>query len=142
MIAAAGAGMPAVEHIFVGTETALMRVVVNGLGDIDGFAPGFRGLNIDFNDAGIGRDFENIKPRIGRRRVAFDMDRQIEFGSRRLDGRDQFQIIVERFSRRHEDADMAVAYFHRHRRAHRIIRAAARLRRQTLQHQSAGRKRR
>ncbi len=75
VIAAAGAGMAAVDHEFVGAEPAGAGVLVHRLRDIDGFAPGFRRLDVDFDDAGIGRDFEHIEPRVGRRRIAFDVDR-------------------------------------------------------------------
>ena len=67
VIAAAGAGVPAVEQIFVGAEAGLMRVLVEALVMIDGLAPGFRRMNIDLDDAGVGRDFEHVEPRIGRR---------------------------------------------------------------------------
>ncbi len=47
------------------------------------------------------------------------MDRQIELGRGRFDGRDEFEIIVERLDRRHEDAQAAVAHFDGERSAHR-----------------------
>jgi len=80
VIAAAGAGVPAVEHELVGAEPRLVRVLINAVCDIDGFTPGCRRLDIDLDDAGIGRDLEHVEPRIGRRRIAFDVDGQGEFG--------------------------------------------------------------
>ena len=144
VIAAAGAGMAAVDHEFVGAEPRQMRVLVNAARDVDSFAPRRRRLDVDLDDAGVGRHFEHIEPRIGRRRVAFDVDRQIELGGGRFDGRDQIEIVVERFDRRHENAQAAVAHLDRQSGAHRHAgsiggRAGGRL---ALQHHRFGRERR
>ena len=52
-------------------------------------------MDVDFDDAGIGRHLDDVEARIGRRQIAFDVDRQAEFGGGRLDGGEQFEIVVE-----------------------------------------------
>ena len=125
VVAAAGPGVPAVDHEFVGAEPRGARVPVDAARDVDGFAPGRCRLDIDLDDAGIGRHFENVEPRVGRRRIAFEVDRQVEFGRGRFDGGDEVEIVIERFDRRHEDAKAAVAHLDGERGAHRQIGAPA-----------------
>ena len=55
---------------------------------------------------------------IERRRIALDMDLQLHFLGGRFHRRDQFEIILQLFDRRHEGAQHAVADFDRHRGAH------------------------
>ncbi len=58
VVAAAGAGVAAVEHEFFGAEAGVVGIFVEACGDGDGFVPGVDGVGVDFDDAGIGRDFE------------------------------------------------------------------------------------
>ena len=68
---------------------------------------------------GIGRDADDVEARIVRRPVAFDVDGQADLPGGVLGRRDQFEIVLERLDRRHEDAEPAVARLDRDRRAHR-----------------------
>ena len=61
-----------------------MGILVKPARDLDGFAPRCRRLHIDLDDAGVGRHLEDVEPRIGSRRIAFDMNRQVEFGCARF----------------------------------------------------------
>ena len=142
MIAAAGAGVAAVDHEFVGAEPRAMAVLVDRLRDLDGLAPRRRRLDVDLDDAGIGRDFEHIEPRIGRRPIAFDVNRQIERSRGRLDGGEQIEIIRKLLGRRHEDADVPVAHFDGQRRAHRHCIGSAVRTRRALHDERFGRQRR
>ena len=76
-------------------------------------------MHVDLDDAGIGRHLDDAQPRVGRRQVAFDVHRQVELGGGRLDRRQQLQIVLEPFDRRHEHAEPAVARLDRKRGAHR-----------------------
>ena len=117
MIAAAGAGMAAIDHEFVGAEPRLPRFLVKRLRGGNGFAPVRGRMDIDLDHAGIGRDFQHIDARIGRRRITFDMHRHFQFGRGRLDRAEQLDIILQPLDRRHEDGHASVARFDRQSRA-------------------------
>ncbi len=74
VIAAAGAGVAAVELEFLGGKAAGMRLFIQRLGDVHLFAPVFGGMDIDLDHAGIGRHLDHVDARIEGRRIAFDMD--------------------------------------------------------------------
>ncbi|MNZ78927.1 hypothetical protein D3C78_975200 [compost metagenome] len=74
MVAAAGAGVAAVDHELVGSETRLARFFINGGGDIDTVLPARGGVDVDFDDTGIGRDADDIDTLVMGRRITFDMD--------------------------------------------------------------------
>ena len=95
-----------------------MGILVEPARDLDRFAPRCRRLDIDLDDARIGRHLEDVEPRIGSRRIAFDMDRQAKFGCARFDDCKQFEIVREPVERRHEDAQSSVAHLYRQGRAH------------------------
>ena len=119
VIAAAGAGVAAVDHELVGAEARVMRVLVKAVGGLDRLAPGRGRVDVDFDDAGVGRHLDDVDARIVRRRIALDLDRQAKLGGGRFDRREQFEIILEPLDRRHEHAEPAVAQLDRQRRAHR-----------------------
>ena len=119
MVAAAGAGVAAVDHELVGAEPGQPRLLVDRARDVDRVAPGCGRMDVDLDDAGIGRDLDHVQPRIGRRRVAFDVHRQVELGGGRLDGGEKLEIVLELLDRRHEHAEPAVARLDRERGAHR-----------------------
>ena len=81
-------------------------------------APALRGLDVDLDHAGIGRHLDDFDARIVGRRIALDMHLHLHFLGGRLDRRDQREIVLELFDRRHEGAEHAVAELDRHRRAH------------------------
>src|ERR1700730_15709456 len=117
MIAAASAGVPAVDEVFVGPEPDLGGVFVKAEGDIDRLAPAGRGLDVDLDHAGIGRHFYHVDARVERRWIALDMDLHLHlFGSCFYRG-DQFEVILQLLHRRHEGAQNAVADLDRHRGA-------------------------
>ena len=113
MIAAAGAGMAAIDHEFVGAEPRLARFLVKRLRGGDRFAPVRGRMDIDLDHARIGRDFQHIDARIGRRRITFDMHRHLQFGRGRLDRAEQLDIIFKPLDRRHEDGHASVPCFDR-----------------------------
>src|SRR5256885_7088402 len=108
MIAAAGAGVAAVDKIFVGTEATLRGVLVKAQGDIDGVAPACRRLDIDLDHAGIGRDLDHLDTRVEWRRIALDVHLHLQFLGGRLYPRDQFQIILWLFHWRQESAPKSI----------------------------------
>ena len=68
-----------------------------------------RRVDVDLDDAGIGRHVEHPDARVARRRVALDHDRRADVSRRGLDGREQLDVILEPHQRRHEHVQVAVA---------------------------------
>ena len=127
MVAAAGARMLAVDHELVGAEPRLPRLLVERLGVGHALAPVLGRMDVDLDHARIGRDADDVEPRVDRRRVALDMERQPEAFRRRLDRGDQLEIVLEPLDRRHEHAQAPVARLDRDRGAHRAADVAERL---------------
>jgi hypothetical protein len=73
MVAAAGAGVTAVDHELVGAEPGLACLLVNRSGDVDAFPPARGGMDVDLDHAGIGRDADDVDALILRRGIALDM---------------------------------------------------------------------
>ena len=113
VIAAAGAAMASVQHEFFRRKAAGMRLLIQDAGDFHLFPPIPRGMNIDFDHAGIGGDFDDIDARIEGRRIAFDMHDRVQLFRGRLHHRQQGKIILRRRHGRHEHTQPAVARFHR-----------------------------
>ena len=121
MVAAAGAGVAAVDHELVGAEAHLAGLLVERGRDLDRLAPSRRRMDVDLDDAGVGRDPDDIEARIGRRGVALDVDGKPGFLGGGLDRGDEFEIILDPFERRHEHAKHAVARLDGHGRAYRAF---------------------
>ncbi len=119
MVAAAGAGMAAIDQEAVGAEPRLRRILVETEGNIDGLAPALRRLHVDLDHARIGRHLDHLDARVERRCVAFDVHLQLQLFGGCLDRGDQVEIILDLLDRRHEDAQHAIAQLDRHRGAHR-----------------------
>ena len=66
-------------------------------------------LHVDLDDAGVRRHLDHVQPRVARRLVTFEVNRQVELGARVLDGREQIEVVLELGDRRHEHAQMPVA---------------------------------
>ena len=117
MVAAAGAGMATVDHELLGGQASQVRRVIEMRRLLDQLVPALRRMDIDFDDARVGRHAEMRQARVGRRLVAFHDHRQVHFLSGRLDGSNDFQVIVELLGRRHEDVELAVARLGAHGKA-------------------------
>ena len=128
VVAAAGAGVAAVEHEFFRAEPRLPRFLVKHRRALDEFVPGFARVHVDLDDAGIGRDGELVQARIARRRFAFDDDRRAHFGDDGFDAGDQIEIILRRLNRRHEKMQPSIARLDAQCRANDPRRALARRR--------------
>src|SRR5271170_5821224 len=102
MIAAAGAGMPAVEHELLGREARLARLPVQELSPLHELIPAMGRMNIDLDDARVRRDFKYIEAWIGRLLVAFQHHRLPKRPRGGFDRAHQLQIILELGKRRHE----------------------------------------
>ena len=70
VVAAAGAGVPAVEHELLGAQPAEARLLVQRRRVVDQLAPAARGLHVHLDHAGIGRDLDLLEARVVRRRIA------------------------------------------------------------------------
>jgi hypothetical protein len=64
VIAAAGAGVLAVDHELVGAEPGLPRLLIDAFGDRLAFLPAGRGMHIDLDHAGIGCDPDHVEARV------------------------------------------------------------------------------
>ena len=117
MVAAAGAGVAAVDHVFVGAEAGKARLFIKRRRVRHRLAPGVGGVDVDLDDAGIGRHLDDVEPRVGRRRVALDAHRGVARLGDGLHRGEDFQIILQPLGRRHEHAQETVAHLHRQRRA-------------------------
>ena len=104
VVAAAGAGVAAVEHELLGRRgRACLRLLVERRRLLDQLVPVARRLHVHLDHAGVGRDDEVRQPRIVRRRIAFEQHRHAERARRRFDGGDELEVVLERLDRRHED---------------------------------------
>ena len=122
MIAAPRAGVAAIGHEFIGAKAHLPRFLIEHGRRFHRLAPGRGRMNVHLDDARVGRHLDEIDARIEGRRIAFHMDLQLLFARHLFDRNEQFDIIIEGFHRRHENAQQTVAHFHRQRRAHGIFR--------------------
>ncbi len=119
MVAAAGAGVAAVEHELLGAQ-ARLRGLPRRASSVwsTQLGPAARRLDVDLDHAGIGRDLDVRQPRIVRRRVALEDDRQVQRRRRLLDRGDEIEVVLRRLHRRHEDVQAAVARLDAQRGAH------------------------
>src|SRR5260370_13915797 len=74
VVAAAGACVASGNHEFFGAQARLAGFFVENLGVVDHFVPGIRRVNVDLDDAGIGRNLDDVEARVVRRGVALDDD--------------------------------------------------------------------
>ena len=84
VVAAAGAGVAAIDHELLRAQPRLARFLVKHRGVVHEFVPVGGRMDVHLDDAGIGRDLEHVEARIGRRRVAFDDDGRAELRRRCL----------------------------------------------------------
>ena len=103
VVAPARAGMAPVEHELFGGQARLVRRLVQELGAVHQFAPGGRGVDVDLDDAGIGRHLQQLQPRVARRRVALQHQLHALLGGRGLHRPQQGQVVLQVLQRRHED---------------------------------------
>ncbi len=88
VITTARAGMPAIEHEFFRAQAGLSGFFVECRGIVNQLVPFAGRLQIYFDDAGVGRDFERLQSVIVRRRVAFDSHGHRQFFGGELDSVD------------------------------------------------------
>ncbi len=109
--------MTAVEHEFFRGEPRRSRCFIQMLGAIDQFIPAVRGVNVDFDDAGVRGHAEGIQARVRGWLVTFHHDRQRHRFGGGFEGRDYLQIIFQRVGGRHENIEHAVTRLCAHRGA-------------------------
>ena len=66
-------------------------------------------MDVDLDDAGIGRDLDDVDARIVRRRIAFEVHRRFGGAGGFLDGGDERGVVLGVVQRRQEHAEVAVA---------------------------------
>ena len=129
VVAAAGAGVPAVEHELLGGEARLRAPARRGTRCSPTSSSQLAaGWMLTSSTPGSGVTRKRLEPRVVRRLVAFEHHREAELGGGCLDRADELEIVLERFERRHEDVEHAVARLGAERRARdpgRPIRTAA-----------------
>ncbi len=87
----------------------MTRFLVESFGDVDQFGPVGHRLEIDFDDARVRRDLEDLNAVVIRRRIALDADGEAQFLSGLLDGGNQVEVVLDVGGRGHEDVEHAVA---------------------------------
>ena len=75
VVAAAGAGVAAVDHELLGRQARFERRLVEELGVVHQLAPVVHGLDVGFDHAGVGRDLQHLQALVARRRVALQHHR-------------------------------------------------------------------
>ena len=118
MIAAAGAGVPPVQHEFLRAQPALSRFGVERGGVGHQLTPTGRRNHVDLNHAGIGRNLDLAKPGIVRRRVAFNDHRELQAGGGIFHRSEQIQVIFGARHGREKHAELALPRFHGQRGSH------------------------
>ena len=110
MVAAAGAGVAAVEHEFLGAQARLARFLVERKRVGAKCVPVCRRMNIDFNHAGIGGDVEHGEARVRYRAIAFDTHTKRKVFCHAFYDSDQVEIIFGAFKGRQKDVQAFVAH--------------------------------
>ena len=113
MIAATRAGMPPVDHEFIGAKADLAGFLIHRFRGRHDLGPGVGGVDIDLDHPRIGRDADHVQARVIWWPVPFDMHGQAQFGGSLFGGGDEFKVILNLFHRRHEHAQAPVAGFNR-----------------------------
>ena len=121
VVAAAGAGVQAVEVELLGRQLGQPRFVVQRRHQVALLCPGRRGLHVDLDDAGVGSHRQRGQRRVGRRRVALEHHRATGVARRDLDQVEQVGVVLEPRGRREEHEDLAVALLERQRGAVRTL---------------------
>jgi len=78
LIAAAGAGVPAIHQELLRAQPRLAGSLVEHRGVVHQFLPVGGRMEVHLDDARVGRDFEDLEPRIGGWRVAFETEGRAE----------------------------------------------------------------
>ena len=95
VVAAAGAGVGAVEVERLGAEPGGTGVGVDPGRDVDQLRPRRRRVDVDFEDPGVGGDSEPDEPGVDRREVALQSDRPSELGGGLLDHPEEVDGVLE-----------------------------------------------
>src|SRR5689334_16353092 len=104
--------MPAIQHEFLGTQSARASVFVQGDGVIHELAPTVRGMNVDFDHTRIRCDFNDAQSWIIRRRISFDEDRHLEPGRSLFERSDEFKVVLGGTDWRKKDPKPPVSSLH------------------------------
>ena len=111
MVAAAGAGVAAIDHELVAAQARVERILVKPFRDRDGLRPCGGRLHVDLDHARIRRDLDDLDARIVGRGIAFDVN-GLACGFRGgLDGGEKIKVVFQLLDRRHEHARYAIAHF-------------------------------
>ena len=94
-----------------------MRHFVKMRRTLDHLVPVGTRLDVDLDDARVGSDAEIGQARVGGRLVTFEENRRFQRFGGRLNGGNEFEIVVKGIGRRHENVEHALACLHRNRRA-------------------------
>ena len=109
VVAAAGAGVAAVDQELLGAETRLPRFLVERGRVLAQRRPARRRLQVDLDHAGVRRDLDVRQPRIVGRRLAFEDHRQAQRARGRFDRLDQIEVVLGGADRRQEHVQPALA---------------------------------
>ena len=109
VVAAAGAGVAAVDQELLGAEARLPRFLVERGRVLAQRRPARRRLQVDLDHAGVRRDLDVHQPRIVGRRLAFEDHRQVQRARGRFDRLDQIEEVLGGPHRRQEHVQPPLA---------------------------------
>ncbi|MNT03769.1 hypothetical protein D3C72_1383200 [compost metagenome] len=117
MVTTARAGMPAVDHEFLGGQPSLARLFIEEFGALDQLIPGRGRLHVDLDHPRIRGDAQVAQAWIARRLIPLQQHRAHQLFGGGFDGSDQLEVILDPFQRRHEQVQTAFPRLGTERRA-------------------------
>ncbi|MNX85652.1 hypothetical protein D3C86_1175000 [compost metagenome] len=114
VVAAACARVAPVGHELFGGQARLERGLVQEFGVVHQIGPVAGRVDVDFDDAGVGRHLQHFQARVARRRIAFQHDLHLQLTRGGFHLGHQRQIVFQARQRRHEDKKQAIARLHAH----------------------------
>src|SRR5579871_1907417 len=116
MVAATRSDVPAVNHELVRAQARRAGLLIDGLSRLNALAPSRRRVNIDLDHAWVRSNPDDVETRIGGRWVTFDLNRSPDFLGGGFYCGNEFEVVLEAFDRRHENANSTVTHLDGQRR--------------------------
>jgi hypothetical protein len=118
VVTAARSAVAAVEHELVGTQAEVAGLLVERFGVLHELAPVASRMDVDFENAWIGRDLQASHAWIWGRVVPLDPNGLPERRGGGFDRRAEFEVVFDDLGGRHEHVEDAAARFDAQARAH------------------------
>src|SRR5262249_53584893 len=125
VVAASGSCVAAIQHEFFGSKPRQTRLLVQRADLTNQLAPTRSRVEVDLDDAWIGRDLDVTEARIVRWRRPLEHDGKGERRSRIFDSGNQIKVVLGCGKGRHEDMETPVPRLHAERGPHNFTRRLA-----------------